>query len=92
MFILSPNIDPSPKAWESILVGSIPIIQNSSYIHDAYSHLPVAFVDDYSVLFTFNRTEAMLRKWLEELTPYYQEGSFLRRETLEVSNFIVTYI
>ena len=32
--------DPSPKAWEALLVGTIPVIEHST-LDDAYSQLPV---------------------------------------------------
>jgi hypothetical protein len=41
------GLDPSPKAWFCIANGSIPIIK-SSVLDDAYSQLPVAFVDDWT--------------------------------------------
>ncbi|HAS22668.1 MAG TPA: hypothetical protein DCR51_05905, partial [Idiomarina loihiensis] len=40
------GIDPSPKAWTAIAHGSIPIIA-SSPLDDAYSQLPVAFVNGW---------------------------------------------
>ena len=33
-------LDPSPKAWEAIIAGTIPIIEHST-LDDAYSQLPV---------------------------------------------------
>ena len=44
------GIDPSPKAWEAIMLGTIPIIQHST-LDDAYSQLPVVFVDHWESLF-----------------------------------------
>ena len=35
-----PLIDPSPKAWEALLVGTIPVLEHSA-LDDAYSQLPV---------------------------------------------------
>jgi hypothetical protein len=81
-------MDPSPKAWESIMAGSIPIIQHST-LDDAYRHLPVAFVDSWEQLLQpANATamEALLRGWIEELQPYYVPGSALRKRTLDVSS------
>lgn len=40
------GIDPSPKAWSSILYGAIPIIQKSPLMK-AYDKFPVAFVDEW---------------------------------------------
>eukprot|EP01034_Spumella_vulgaris_P040166 gene40166-49674_t len=44
------GIDPSPKAWEALLVGTIPIIQHSA-LDDAYERLPVMFVTEWSEIF-----------------------------------------
>ena len=50
------GIDPSPKAWEALLVGTIPIIQQST-LDDAYERFPVMFVHEWSELFNPNTTE-----------------------------------
>lgn len=34
------QLDPSPKAWETILAGSIPVLEHSA-LDDAYGELPV---------------------------------------------------
>jgi hypothetical protein len=81
------GIDPSPKAWETIMAGSIPIIQHTT-LDDAYKHLPVAFVDNWEQLLQpANHTvlEDMLKGWIDALQPYYVQGSALRRRTLDVS-------
>lgn len=41
------GIDPCPKAFEALLQGSIPIIKESP-LADAYRHLPVLVVQDWS--------------------------------------------
>jgi hypothetical protein len=46
-FILCPQgggLDPSPKAWEALLAGCIPIVERSP-TSEGYAHLPVLFVD-----------------------------------------------
>jgi hypothetical protein len=48
-FILCPQgggLDPSPKAWEALLAGCIPIMQRTP-TSSGYSHLPVLFVDEW---------------------------------------------
>jgi len=71
------GLDPSPKAWQSIACGSIPIIK-SSVLDDAYAQLPVAFVDDWSEdCLSIEKLEA----WRQQLAPYYEPGP-LRTETL----------
>ena len=73
--------DPSPKAFEAIHEGTIPIMKKS-IVYDAYSMYPVAWVDSWGELFhEDNRTE-LLNKWRIELAPYYLDGSALREKTL----------
>lgn len=72
------GIDPSPRAVQAIAAGAIPIIQHSA-LDAAYSHLPVAFVDDFTPeAITLDK----LRRWKEELTPYYDDPS-LRIEVVK---------
>lgn len=80
------GLDPSPKAWEALIIGTIPIIQHST-VEDAYHHFPVAFVDNWSDLFEDEvRGKAMLEQWMKELAPFYEPGSHLRQRTLNVSH------
>ncbi len=44
------GIEPSPKAWEAVLIGCIPIIQHST-LDDAYEKLPVVFIHEWKDLF-----------------------------------------
>lgn len=77
------GIDPSPKAWESILLGTIPIIQSST-LDDAYQQLPVVFIQDWATFFKHPNVTALLQEWLERLSPYYEPDSPLRSRTLQV--------
>ena len=84
-FIACPHgggIDPSPKAWEAILVGIIPIMEKS-YIEDAYNKLPVVFIDSWEEFFTSAETPKLLDEWRKSLAPYYEEGSELRTKSLQ---------
>lgn len=72
------GIDPSPKAWTAIANGSIPII-TSSPLDDAYSQLPVAFVDGWD---EHSLSEIKLREWIRKLAPYYDIPE-MRLEVLE---------
>jgi len=77
------GIDPSPKAWEAIMMGTIPIIQHST-LDDAYAHLPVAFVNDWSDLFgNMNVVYRRLEVLRAALSPYYTNKD-LRAEVLKV--------
>ena len=40
------GIDPSPKVWQALLCGCIPIIQRSS-LDEAYSRFPVIYIDEW---------------------------------------------
>jgi hypothetical protein len=73
------GLDPSPKAWEAIAVGTIPIIKHSP-LDDAYSQLPVAFVDDWD---EGAISREKLKNWLVELGPFYKSGSKEREAVLE---------
>lgn len=73
------------------MAGSIPIIQHST-LDDAYQHLPVAFVDSFEQLLHPDNTtalQAQLRDWIEQLQPYYLQGSALRKHTLDVSAIFI---
>jgi hypothetical protein len=41
------GLDPSPKAWQALLHGAIPIVRDSP-LRAAYAELPVAFVQDWT--------------------------------------------
>jgi hypothetical protein len=95
------GIDPSPKVWEAILIGTIPIIR-SSYVIDAYRQLPVIIIDEWNQVLFDNETVTLyksgfkkeinqfyatrLQQWIRQLTPYYEPG-LLRNETIRVSGF-----
>ena len=60
------GLDPSPKAFEAVLSGSIPIIQHYPG-DDAYREFPVVFVDDWDVK---TITGERLAVWPDKLTPF----------------------
>jgi len=41
------GLDPSPKAWQALLHGAIPIIRKTA-LYEAYRQLPVAFVEAWT--------------------------------------------
>ena len=78
-FVLCVNgggIDPSPKCWEAILCGTIPIIEHST-LDEAYSQLPVVYINKWEDL-----TEELLDKFLKEKRKYF-EDKVLRQKVLE---------
>ena len=84
------GLDPSPKAWEAIMLGTIPIIQHST-LDDAYEQLPVVFVRSWQVLFEGNLTaiKSRLQGIVEALSPYYDDPIF-RRPVVEVRAVIMS--
>ena len=77
------GIDPSPKAWEALMLGTIPIIQHST-LDDAYLHLPVAFVNDWNDLFgDINEVHQKLSTLRTALSPYYTDPE-LRNGVIQV--------
>jgi hypothetical protein len=42
------GIDPCPKAWESILIGTIPIVKRYPSLMEAYDGLPMMVVDEFN--------------------------------------------
>jgi hypothetical protein len=79
------GLDPSPKAWEAILLGTIPIIQHS-VLDDGYERLPVVFIHEWTEIFESLEAEKFLLQKLSDLAPFYEPGSELRRKVLEVRN------
>lgn len=71
------GLDPSPKAWQSIYHGAIPIIRRNP-TSNAYADLPVAFVDSWEAK---SLTPTLLQEWKRTLSPWYDDRK-LRRETL----------
>lgn len=76
------GIDPSPKAWENILLGTIPIIQHST-LDDAYIRMPVVIVPSISGFFEQGEEKCreQLNEWLARLAPFYSKGP-LREQVL----------
>lgn len=61
------GLDPSPKAWEALLMGTIPIIQHYAG-YRAYEDLPVVFIDSWTsnVL-----SPSILESWRQQLSPFF---------------------
>ena len=72
------GLDPSPKAFEAIIAGVIPIIKKTDGIYSAYKDLPVVFIEDW---IPSEITEDKLNNWLATLRKYYEDDK-LRKETL----------
>jgi hypothetical protein len=74
-FVLSPpGLGPDCyRVWESLLVGTIPIVQHS-HMDEMYEGLPVLFIDDWKEV-----TEKFLNKKYKEITSktYSQEKLYM---------------
>lgn len=71
------GLDPSPKAWQAALHGSIPIVRQTA-LAPAYQHLPVAFVADWT---PDALDPARLHAWLTHLAPHHDNAD-RRKEVL----------
>jgi hypothetical protein len=61
------GIDPSPKAWQCVLHGAVPIVQSTA-LDPAYDRLPVAYVPEWTAPAL---QPAILRNWLAERAPAF---------------------
>lgn len=61
------GLDPSPKAWLALANGAVPIVRRTA-LADAYAHLPVAFIDDWT---EEALSEAKLKEWQAHLAPAF---------------------
>lgn len=73
------GLDPSPKAWQSLLCGSIPILKHSS-LDPIYERFPVVFVDTWDEQCI---SKEFLNKELERLRPFYEEDD-KRKKVLDM--------
>jgi hypothetical protein len=65
------GLDPSPKAWQALLHGAIPIVRSNA-LNEAYARLPVAFVDDWDESCL---SGDILRDWVRRLAPQFEAGA-----------------
>ncbi len=72
------GLDPSPKAWNALMAGAIPIIERNTTTA-AYAELPVAFIDRWEAPCL---SPDQLRRWLDALHPQFEDPE-LRRRVLE---------
>lgn len=61
--------DPSPRAWQALCCGTIPIIENSPIIQ-AYNRFPIIIVDKWTPDCI---SKDKLDKWLIELKEFYED-------------------
>ena len=80
------GLDPCPKLFEAIILGSIPIIEEST-ISSTFTppHLPVAVVPNILEFLSESRKKeslTLLERWSRDLGPYYDMKGKHRQETL----------
>lgn len=78
------GLDPSPKAWEVMALGAIPILQRSP-LENGYKKLPVVFVDsllDFLHPNNESQSRKLMEEWECEWGPFFVHGSALRNATL----------
>lgn len=63
------GLDPSPRVWEALLAGCIPIVEHST-LDEAYGRFPIAYVDAWTPDAV---TPEKLDNWLTELRPHYED-------------------
>lgn len=63
------GLDPSPKAWQAILHGAIPIVR-ATPLQPAYARLPVAFVPSWDAEAI---TAKRLREWHGQFAPQHDD-------------------
>eukprot|EP01036_Dinobryon_divergens_P057105 gene57105-76255_t len=79
------GIDPCPKLFDALIVGTIPIIEITA-LYDAYEHFPVVFVRNLTDFMTWPNASLVMERWVNKLEKYYEPGSHLRNQTLHRLN------
>jgi hypothetical protein len=72
------GLDPSPKAWTSLMAGAIPIIEKNATTL-AYTDLPVVFIDSWSKL---ELNSEVMMKWISEREKFFSNPQ-LRQQVLK---------
>lgn len=63
------GLDPSPKAWLTLALGSIPVMLRSATTAAYESALPVVLVDNWDATVL---SPAIMRHWCERLSPWFE--------------------
>lgn len=72
------GVDPSPKAFESLVAGVIPIVQRTGGpLDDAYGELPVVFLDDWNDESAVREED--LRRWRSERSDWFEDPTVLKQ-------------
>lgn len=70
------GLDPSPKAWLSLALGSIPIMRRSATTEIYAETLPVAIVESWN---SQSITPELMDNWIEQLSPWFKYSE-MRKE------------
>jgi hypothetical protein len=77
------GFDPSPRAWQALLCGSIPIIKRSP-VDGAYAGLPVVFVDEWTAdCITVEKLDAWQRELEMRFTDSRERAAVLHQLSLD---------
>jgi len=77
------GFDPSPRAWQALLCGSIPIIKRSP-VDGAYAGLPVVFVDEWTTdCITAEKLDAWQRELETRFTDLRERAAVLHQLSLD---------
>jgi len=73
------GIDPSPRVWQALLCGCIPIVKKST-LDQAYNRFPIVFIDDWT-----EETISIenLNMWLDKYKSFYIDKN-KRKEVLKM--------
>lgn len=72
------GLDPSPKAWLTLALGSIPVMRRSATTAAYESALPVVLVDNWEAR---SLSIPLMQEWRNQLSPWFDHGEL--RELLE---------
>lgn len=73
------GIDPSPRVWQALLCGCIPIIKKST-LDEAYNRFPIVYIDEWNEEAI---TLEKLNMWLDKYKSFYIDTN-KRREVLRM--------
>jgi hypothetical protein len=65
------GIDPSPKAWQALICGCVPIIKSST-LNEAYKRFPIIFIDDWTEDII---SEERIKAWEIKYEEFYSDSN-----------------
>jgi hypothetical protein len=65
------GIDPSPKAWQALICGCVPIIKSST-LNEAYKRFPIIFIDTWTEDII---SEERIKEWEIKYEKFYSDDN-----------------